>query len=369
MYTEIFSTNHAYTTVCIYIYDHAPVKKSSEIIDGDFHMHFEIPAINTTTQFSYRGKLYKAIIEAVGSPVGLNVRVDQMRKIKIYDLPNSVRFIEDAETYYSNLLNKMSKNSLIVHFAKYNTYEVDWVKSSMLPGRSLSTVYASNDVKNLLVNNLRTFKNTEDEYISHGIPYKYVALLHGPPGTGKTSLIMSIAYELKIKNLYIMSFGSTMTDSYFLELVHSMKPNSILVMEDADTLVVNRKEKTGMSFTSMLNVLDGPLRPHGLVCFLTTNHMERFDSAMTRSGRINDIIEITPMSKELAAKMASDYLRINKKITKTEAEKCGQAIAQVTTNPSVISSYLFANRYNGTFKDCSMVIKDLRKFIKSRPKQ
>ena len=100
-----------------------------------------------------------------------------------------------------------------------------------------------------------------------------------------------------LRHVYVMSFGATMTDAQFLELVHTMKPGAALVMEDADTLVVNRQDKQGMSFSTMLNVLDGPLRPHGLVCFMTTNHI----------GRIDDILHVDHMSRADAAAMASHF--------------------------------------------------------------
>jgi chaperone BCS1 len=298
----------------------------------------------------------------------LNYHAEDVRKLSIEGMSsvNAEKFVQDALDYYEEVSESVSKKSLIMHVATYNSYEAGWGVSYALPQRPLKTVYAENDVKFTLRSRLRDFKASEDEYITAGIPYKYVALLHGPPGTGKTSLVMSLISDAGFKHAYVLSFGNTITDSQFIELVHMMLPMSCLILEDADTLVVNRKEKGGMSFSSLLNVLDGPLRPHGLVCFLTTNHIERFDKAMTRTGRINDIFEVKSMSHELAAKMATDYIMMSKKMKKPEAVKCGEAISKVTTNPSAISSFLFANRKN--IQDCKSMVAEFKKFLKARPK-
>ena len=55
-------------------------------------------------------------------------------------------------------------------------------------------------------------KTNEKLYHDFGIPYKYNILFHGVPGTGKTSLIFSLASELKM-NIAIMTFTKDMDDN------------------------------------------------------------------------------------------------------------------------------------------------------------
>jgi SpoVK/Ycf46/Vps4 family AAA+-type ATPase len=150
-----------------------------------------------------------------------------------------------------------------------------------------------------------------------------------------------------------------------------MMPNSALIMEDADTLVVNRKDKNGISFSTMLNVLDGPLRPHGLVCMLTTNHIERFDEAMLRTGRMDDIFHVPAMTKELALEMSQKLLQKHfKSIDNDTSLEIAKKIISISMNPSAISSFLFNNRHNKELlTDPKKVIPaELSKYVKSRKK-
>ena len=57
--------------------------------------------------------------------------------------------------------------------------------------------------------------DTKELYESMGIPYKYNIMLHGYPGTGKTSLIFAIASDLGM-NVALLQFNRTMTDSDFM---------------------------------------------------------------------------------------------------------------------------------------------------------
>jgi chaperone BCS1 len=188
-----------------------------------------------------------------------------------------------------------------------------------------------------------------------------VALLHGPPGTGKTSLIFALLSELKFDNIYVLSFSATMKDSNFIGLVHGMKPNSALIMEDADTLVVNRKDKQGINFSSILNVLDGMLRPHGMVCFMTTNHIEAFDPAMLRAGRMDSVIHVPAMERATMELMAT---RLVADLHPALPQGCGKSVAALTANPAAVSSFLFERR--GAFKSCPALLKELAAFIAAR---
>jgi hypothetical protein len=164
------------------------------------------------------------------------------------------------------------------------------------------------------------------------------------------------------ENVYVLSFSASMKDSNFVGLIHNMKPNSALIMEDADTMVVNRSEKKGINFSTMLNVLDGPLRPHGLVCFLTTNHIEVFDEAMLRTGRMDVVLHVPSMDRETMRRMAGDLVRdLHPRLPKGT---CADKVAALTTNPSAVSSFLFEKR--GAFETCDDLIAGLRGFLKSR---
>ena len=72
-------------------------------------------------------------------------------------------------------------------------------------------------------------------YEKSGIIYKKNFLLNGGPGTGKTSLIISVASELNY-NLYFLTIDKNLNDSNFLRIIKNIKENSILVLEDSNHL-------------------------------------------------------------------------------------------------------------------------------------
>jgi len=61
--------------------------------------------------------------------------------------------------------------------------------------KRLSNTFLSEDVNRELLNDISIFMNSKEKYMNKGISYKRGYILHGPPGTGKTSIIQAIASE------------------------------------------------------------------------------------------------------------------------------------------------------------------------------
>jgi hypothetical protein len=342
MRVEVFSVNHAFDELCAYVC-HLGKCDATRIAEHPYSHSVAVLADGATVSFAYKRKACKATVERVDATVGTLDEVKVMRKLTV-QAPGAFVFADfeaDAHAHW----RAGGKGKVQVFYARYTPDFAMWERAALLPRRPAQTVVIDPVVKTRVRDALKTFLVSEAEYEEQGVPYKFVAMLHGPPGTGKTSTIFALAGEAGIENVYVMSFGSTMTDSNFLQLVHSMSSTrSCIVFEDCDTLVVNRKDKMGMSFTTMLNVLDGYLRPHGMVAFLTTNHLERFDEAMLREGRMDVTVRVPELSAELAAELAARVAKGCKRLSAEERKAIATAVASKTTNPSKISSFLFMNR-------------------------
>jgi mitochondrial chaperone BCS1 len=132
-------------------------------------------------------------------------------------------------------------------------------------------------------------------------------LFYGPPGNGKTSSISAIAGRLKL-NLYSLNLSdSHIDDAQLASLVRSVRPRSILLLEDVDAALHTREEikddkkkaeskqarDKGVTLSGVLNVLDGIVTPFGMLVMMTTNYPERLDAALVRPGRIDKKIEFT----------------------------------------------------------------------------
>jgi hypothetical protein len=59
----------------------------------------------------------------------------------------------------------------------------------------------------------------------------------------------------------------------------------------------------GSPLHEILNSMDGMQTPDGLKFIVTTNHLDKLDPAIVRPGRIDDVIEIGPLSLESARRM------------------------------------------------------------------
>lgn len=186
-----------------------------------------------------------------------------------------------------------------------------WSTLSTLPKRNLDTIFLQQQLLTNIVDDVKDFIDSEELYLSNGIPYKRNYLLTGPPGTGKTSLIFAIASELNL-DINIISFGPSVDDYTFMTGISRMTENSILILEDVDSLFVNRSNsennKSMVSFSCILNTLDGVGRKNKQITFLTTNYKDRLDKALIRPGRIDKSLHLDYASKYQIQQMFNHFI-------------------------------------------------------------
>lgn len=156
----------------------------------------------------------------------------------------------------------------------------------------MDSVVLPTETKDLILKDLDNFleDSTAEWYAKHGICYKRSYLLYGPPGTGKTSFLSAIASKYDRNLCFLQAGHPLLTDSSLHSALNQAPEDSILVMEDIDSLfTVDRKSdsKSPLTFSGILNALDGLASPQGNIFFLTSNHPERLDPAMLRHGRVD----------------------------------------------------------------------------------
>ena len=77
-------------------------------------------------------------------------------------------------------------------------------------------------------------------------------------------------------------------------------------MEDVDAAFCQRDQgdlTSQVTFSGLLNAIDGVMSQEGRLLFLTTNHIERLDPALICPGRIDVRIETGPVNAEMARRM------------------------------------------------------------------
>jgi hypothetical protein len=185
-----------------------------------------------------------------------------------------------------------------------------WQWRMDVPQRSLSSVILPTEQKERIVADLQRFLLDESKYAELGAPWHRGYMFHGPPGTGKTSLVKALATHFEL-DLWYAPLSDLKDESGLMNLISEVSPRSILLLEDIDTVRIARdreQNSPGITMSSLLNALDGVATPHGLVVFMTTNHYESLDEALTRAGRMDRIEEINmPGPEEVAAMFKHFY--------------------------------------------------------------
>ncbi|KAK0554364.1 hypothetical protein OC846_000679 [Tilletia horrida] len=224
-------------------------------------------------------------------------------------------FLKHARFLYS----RENTNKTRVYVSDPN--DRSWEMVTSRPKRLFSSVLLEGRTQEALLSDIRAFlsKRMRSFYAQRGVPHRRGYLLYGPPGSGKTSSIVAIAGELNL-NVYALSLAQKGLDEQLLiELAGDCETPCILLLEDIDAAFVGRsrtdaggaedeQKKEGdtigsenrVTFSALLQLLDGAASSENRVVFATTNHIERLDPALIRPGRIDVRVEYRNASRRQA---------------------------------------------------------------------
>ncbi|KAK4373902.1 hypothetical protein RND71_004579 [Anisodus tanguticus] len=227
---------------------------------------------------------------------------------------------------------------------------------------------------------LLDFASGESFYQRTGRAWKRGYLLYGPPGTGKSSMIAAMANYLGY-DIYDLELTEVHTNSELRKLLMKTSSKSIIVIEDIDCSInlTNRKNNNsssgGSSNSNSYNVSSPPaqgsggeenggntLTLSGLLNFtdglwsccgserifvFTTNHIEKLDPALLRSGRMDMHIHMSYSSFAALKILLKNYLGYDEDdVEKKILEKLEDVIEKAEMTPADISEVLIKNRRN-----------------------
>lgn len=163
--------------------------------------------------------------------------------------------------------------------------------------RPLGSVVLDKGITEKLVADVRDFLRASQWYGDRGIPYRRGYLLYGPPGCGKSSFITALAGELNFGICVLNLSERGLTDDRLNHLLAVAPQNSIILLEDIDAAFASREDTprvaaayeglNRLTFSGLLNCLDGVASTEARIVFMTTNHLERLDPALVRPGRVD----------------------------------------------------------------------------------
>ena len=240
------------------------------------------------------------------------------------------KFCEEALQHYDETIN----DKLVTYL--FDANHEFWKRDTITNERSFESVIIEPTVKEKLMQDLLDFTEpeTREWYKKHGIPFKRGYLLYGPPGTGKTSFITAIASKLKRRVYKVNLVAPKLSDDSLSIAVNQAKQNSIIVMEDLDSLFGkfrDKKENFCVTYSGLLNAIDGINNSEkGLIFIFTSNHPEQLDSALKRKGRIDLEIQLSFCSQHQCEQMFLKFFPHEKNHAKTFSQNVASKKRKVT---------------------------------------
>ncbi|PWN25742.1 hypothetical protein BDZ90DRAFT_265378 [Jaminaea rosea] len=232
----------------------------------------------------------------------------------------------------------------------YTAWGVEWrAFGNPRKARRLESVVLQRGQKERLVGDIQAFLGRGEWYAKRGIPYRRGYLLHGSPGSGKTSIISALAGELDL-NICLLNLSERgLTDDKLNHLLSMAPERSIILLEDIDAAFPSRSppssdgaeqssaatKRPGVSssvtFSGLLNALDGIASSESRLVVMTTNHVEALDPALIRPGRVDLIEELGDADETMAGDLFERfYGQVGKLVSfKDRLENAVRAVNQL----------------------------------------
>lgn len=195
---------------------------------------------------------------------------------------------------------------------------IHWTIDDITPATpvSLDTMSLRPEISDL-VRDVDHFMESREWHEDHGIYWRRGWMLHGKPGTGKTSIVrgMAIKHDLPV---HVFDLGSM--DNYTLrDAWQSMLRDApcVALIEDIDGVYHGRDYRKnekgaeisgGPTFDCLLNCIGGITACDGILLFVTTNLPDTVDAALRRGGRVDMEVEFLGMDHAGRVKMARRIL-------------------------------------------------------------
>ncbi|KAI0377462.1 BCS1 N terminal-domain-containing protein [Hypomontagnella monticulosa] len=204
-----------------------------------------------------------------------------------------------------------------------------WSAGITKPMRDIRTVVLDEKHKLKVLADINEYLHpaTSRWYANRGIPLRRGYLFHGPPGTGKTSLSFALAGVFGLGIHVVSLLEPDLTETDLTDLFGSLPRRCIVLLEDIDAAGLTRPEenssddesnakppkarknygkkgqKSGISLSGLLNVIDGVAAHEGRVLIATTNYPEVLDPALIRPGRIDMQVAFSNATSEQAKEL------------------------------------------------------------------
>ncbi|KAI4376247.1 hypothetical protein MLD38_014032 [Melastoma candidum] len=261
---------------------------------------------------------------------------------------------------------------------------------------TFDTLAMDPEKKREIMDDLRDFTDGQSFYHRTGRAWKRGYLLYGPPGTGKSSMIAAMANYLGY-DIYDLELTEVHSNSELRKLLMKTSSKSIIVIEDIDCSVnlSNRwkggngvggggvgmrgssdycdsfpqenhegnNSKATITLSGLLNFTDGLWSCCGSerIFVFTTNHIEKLDPALLRSGRMDMHIHMSHCGYGALKILLKNYLGMDEGMGGVEWGELREAAEKGWMTPADVSEVLIKNR-----RDRGKAVRELIEAMKGK---
>ena len=301
-------------------------------------------------RLDYGGKTLRVLHQAVGQPVGSNCGAELYKSVVVLAKreDGGLAFIRDV---LDELIEKSeASDPRTFSIYRWHLKHHYWRHDSKAPVRPLESVVLPAATKKKIVDDVVDFlaDDTKQFYQLHGIPYRRSYLFYGRPGAGKTSLIAGLASRFDRNLCYLTLCHKDMTDDTLKSCVHKTPRRSIIILEDVDALFAKDRSKKNadcaLTFSGLLNSLDGIGAATGQIFVLTTNERHNLDEALIRHGRVDLQVEFMDCVPEQAAAMWEQFYPASADLAGRFSEKLFAALAGRQLSTAALQGFFVLRR-------------------------
>lgn len=348
---------------------------------------------------------YKFYFSLSESNEGERVYGRNEKVINIWCYGRDKKILEDFIKHMVKYARKKTSDYLRIS----DNDHVGWSPPTLTVKRSMDSLILKKDIIYNICDDIHTFLSQKKWYNDTGIPYRRGYLLYGPSGCGKTSLIKAVATKFDLDILYLSINKSSLDNAKLQKLFSGNLSSSIIVIEDIDCVFdfndntfLRRSEsnnnkkindddddddetskiydlyrtkykcndetarmfceqftnkskfikgensggKNKLTLAGILNAMDGLSTGEGYLIFMTSNHPEKLDSALTRDGRIDMKIFIDYPDQECIEKL---FKRFFEDATSKECEMFANNVLKKgygKVSVAAIQGFLLKNKFS-----------------------
>jgi chaperone BCS1 len=258
------------------------------------------------------------------------------------------KFFETATEYTRNMVSTNKTKDKV----KVLNFDYRWECDCLVNKKSFNSIHLPTKILNDFKSDIENFLSSETKkrYEELELTPSRIYALYGPPGTGKTTLIHTTASHYSM-NIATLSFDNQMNDRTFRMALKKIPVNTILCLEDIDCLFrEDRKSaESYITFSGIINALDGICKIKNVIIFLTTNHLPKLDPALKR--RIDYFIKFDFCTKEQVKEMFTRFLPNN------DFDMFWSKCSKLKVTPSILQKFFICNLHK-KFEDYYSKIKD-----------